>query len=234
MKKPFQFKQFAVQQEKSAMKIGTDGVLLGAWAAIETAETILDIGTGTGVIALMCAQRNPNATITAIEIDRAAAEEASLNFKNSPWANRLSVHHTSLQNFNSQIQFNHIICNPPFFESNEQLSGSRQMARQHNQLNLEELASTGAGLLHPQGQFSIVYPFSQKQEIIESFKKEGLHLQKMTEVHGRLGIPPKRILTTFGFKNTSPQIDQLFIELNERHQYSADYIALTKAFYLKM
>ena len=150
--KPFIFKQFKIQQDNTAMKVGTDGVLLGAWADSENATNILDIGTGTGLIALMLAQRNLKANITAIEIDEQASLQASENFNNSPWEIRLSIKNLKLQDFVVEEKFDLIVSNPPFFNNTFQANSSeRNIARQTETLSFNELLKNTASLLSENG-----------------------------------------------------------------------------------
>ncbi len=234
----FRFKQFSIQQEYAAMKIGTDGVLLGAWANIHNAKTILDIGTGTGVIALMCAQRNPTATISSVEMDALAVKDAQVNFNNSLWKKRIHLIHGEVQQFASNPihfhQFDHIICNPPFFKVNRQLSNNRKMARQHASLSPADLSMSCKKLLHPSGKVSIIYPSDGLNDIIAQFKDQNLFVHRRIMVHGRHGIAAKRGLIEFGQHPANVREEQLIIEKDKRHDYTKEYIDLTKDFYLNM
>jgi tRNA1Val (adenine37-N6)-methyltransferase len=142
----FKFKEFYITQEKSAMKVGTDGVLIGCWGSCEAANTILDIGCGSGLITLMLAQRNLNSNVIGIEIDKIASQEAQLNISNSDWEERIGIKHSSLQQFTTQLKFDLIVSNPPFFPKNKSLK-SRDIARHTNTLSFEELIDNATNLL---------------------------------------------------------------------------------------
>ena len=146
----FKFKEFSIIQEKSAMKVGTDGVLLGCWVSSEKVNNILDIGCGTGLITLMLGQRNLDSNITGIEIDKRAIQEAQLNISNSDWNQRIEIKHTSLQQFNPQLKFDLIVSNPPFFPQNKSQK-SRDIARHTNTLSFEELIDNANNLLEKKG-----------------------------------------------------------------------------------
>lgn len=153
----FRFKQFVVHQSNAAMKVGTDGCLLGALA--EGGEHILDIGTGTGVVALMMAQRNPAATVDAVEIDDHAVIDASANFAQSPFAGRLSLHHSSLQAFTADKQYDSIVCNPPYYDASlTNPDESRTTARHTEALSFTELCNKVFKLLAPYGAFTVILP----------------------------------------------------------------------------
>lgn len=230
----FQFKRFTVFHDRCAMKVGTDGVLLGAWTDVSTSQRILDIGTGTGLIALMLAQRNATAQITAIDIDEAAVEQAKENIASSPWKNRIEVTQQDVCCFSSNRLFDTIVSNPPYF--NQSLKGpdsQRNTARHTDSLDSSQLLEKVAEILHPEGRFSIIIPSDQTDEIIRIAATYGLHPSRQTDVITRPGLPPKRALLAFQKTKGICHKNELVIEL-ERHVYSEDYIALTRDFYLKM
>ncbi len=236
MSKPFHFKQFDILQERSAMKIGTDGVLLGAWANIEDASTILDIGTGTGVIAIMAAQRQQTANITAIEIDQAAFEEATTNASHSPWSDRITVVHSSLQDFDAHHSFDHVICNPPFFVESQLTNPNkpRSFARQDIALPLSVLIQKSKQQIKANGAISLVYPFDRFDQLRESFISQGFCLTRKMVTYGRPGIPPKRVFSEWKLTEEVIQFQELIIEEFGRHKYSEAFKYLTKDFYLNM
>lgn len=237
MSKPFRFKQFTINQDRCAMKIGTDGVLLGAWTSIETNPfSILDIGAGTGIIALMLAQRTFTETIEAIEIDEDAYEQCVENFETSPWADRLFCYHAGLDELVDEIdeQYDLIVSNPPFF-SEEVSSGNeaRDKARQNASLPFNELLNGVSKLLSKEGVFSTIIPFKEEESFLTMAKSVGLFPKRITRVKGNLRSERKRSLLEFYRSETKIEIDELVIE-NGRHQYTQDYVNLTKDFYLKM
>lgn len=235
--KPFVFKQFAVQQDRCAMKIGTDGVLLGAWTPIDdSVSSILDIGTGTGVIALMAAQRSVAEVIDALEIDDDAYEQAVENFEASSWGDRLFCYHASFQEFVSEIdeQYDLLISNPPFYvEDYKTLDAKRDMARFEDALPFEHLLIGGARLLSDQGQFSLIVPYKEEERVIAIAAQVELFPHKITRVKGTLTSEIKRSLLLLKRNQENIQIDELIIE-NSRHQYTEEYTKLVQDFYLKM
>jgi tRNA1Val (adenine37-N6)-methyltransferase len=237
MRKPFKFKQFTVYQDRCAMKIGTDGVLLGAWTGISNSpESILDIGAGTGLIGLMLAQRSHAETIDAIEINTEAFEQCVENFEASPWADRLFCYHASLDEFLDEVddKYDLIISNPPFY-SEEVSSGddARDLARQNSALPFKDLLKGAANLLSKKGIFAIIIPFKEEKEFINEAANIGLYPMRLLRVKGHPESEVKRSLLELHLKKTSVSPGELTIE-KERHHYTQDYINLTKEFYLKM
>jgi len=237
MSQPFQFKQFSVAQDQCAMKIGTDGVLLGAWTSVKHhPSNILDIGTGTGVIALQMAQRSQAEAIDAIEIDDQAYEQCVFNFENSPWGDRLFCYHASIQEFISEIddQYDLIISNPPFYsEDYKTQSTARNTARFMDALPLEHLAISAAHLLSENGIFSVILPAKEEVRFTALASENGLFPQQICHVRGTENSPIKRVLLAFSFSKKEPVRETLTIE-TERHVYTPAYIALTEDFYLNM
>ena len=237
MKKPFKFKQFTVNQDRCAMKIGTDGVLLGAWASIsDLPESILDIGAGTGIIALMLAQRSNADTIDAIEIDADAFEQCVENFEASPWADRLFCYHASLGEFLDEVddKYDLIISNPPFYsEDVPSGDGARDLARQNSSLPFRFLLKGVIKLLSKNGIFTIIIPFKEEKEVLKEAENIGLYPGRLLRVKGHLESEVKRSLIEFHLKKTPVMKSELTLE-KARHQYTEDYINLTKDFYLKM
>jgi len=228
----FNFKKFSVIQEKSAMKVGTDGVLLGAWIFCEKANNILDVGCGTGLIALMLAQRNLNSNITGIEIDKTASQEAELNVRNSDWKQRISIQHTSLQQFKPQIKFDLILSNPPFFPQNNSKK-SRDIARRTNSLSFEELIQNAVDILEEKGIFSVIIPKEYEVYFCNIAISYNLYCNRICNVKGNEIVVTKRVMLEFSFVKAKVTIECLTIEI-ARHQYTDAYIQLCKDFYLKM
>ena len=228
----FRFKQFAVEQEDVAMKVGTDGVLLGAWADCEGAERILDIGTGTGVIALQMAQRNNHAQIRAVEIDEAAAKRARANFNLSPWAERLTVEQSAVQEFEPSEKFDLIVSNPPYFvDSLLPPDAKRSTARHTHDLTFEELDKVVAHLLADSGKFALILPIAEFEKYLALTQ---LHLVRRCDVCPVEGGAVKRIMGEFAKQPTSQlKLEVIAIEKGRRGDYTDDYRALTKDFYLK-
>ncbi len=237
MSKPFRFKAFIVQQDQTAMKVGTDGVLLGAWTGIaHEPDSILDIGTGTGLIALMLAQRSSAGLIDAVEIEQDAFEQAVQNFENSPWPDRLYCYHASFIDFveemKDEMKYDLILSNPPFFQEG-QTSGDlrRDIARYRASMNFPELLSGSSRLLAEYGRISLILPFSLEQEVLELALEQSLFPQRITRVKGTPDSPVKRVLLELGRRRNAPLVDQLILETS-RHQYTEECRHLLKDFYL--
>lgn len=234
----FQFKQFSVEQDRCAMKIGTDGVLLGAWSPItENVFSVLDVGAGTGIIALMLAQRTNAEQIDALEIDEEAYEQAVENFENSPWSDRLFCFHAGLDEFieEPEDEYDLIISNPPFYtEDYKSENGQRDLARFADAMPFEDLVEAADLLLSENGIFSVIIPYKEEEKFIALAKDFDLFPIKITRVKGTPTTEIKRSLLAFSrnIKENFP-VDELVIETS-RHIYTEEYIALTKDFYLKM
>lgn len=237
----FQFKQFNIHQDKCAMKVGTDGVLLGAWTPINNQPfSVLDIGAGTGLIALMLAQRTNAGLIDALEVEDNAYEQAVENFENSPWGDRLFCYHAGLDEFTDEMQdeekYDLIVSNPPFY-SEDYTSGNteRDKARFSFAMPFEELVESASLLLNREyGVFAVVIPYKEEENFIKIAQGFSLHPYKVTRVKGAPETEIKRSLIAFQFQKPDTIIeDELVIE-TARHQYTPEYTALTKDFYLKM
>ncbi|MDO5523707.1 MAG: methyltransferase [Bacteroidia bacterium] len=233
--KYFKFKQFTVFHDKCAMKVGTDGVLLGAWADFENRRSILDVGTGSGLIALMAAQRNNMAEITALEIDPEAASQAKENVENSRFKHRISVLPLSFEDFVSSAtdKFDLIVSNPPFFV-NALLSPDikRTGARHADSLSVAELFGLSKKLVSETGKLSLIYPFPERENIMSVAEKEGFYLARETAVFSTPASPAKRVLLEFSPKMPENICrNKLIIESN-RHIYTPEFGQLVKDFYL--
>ncbi|MEM8510330.1 MAG: methyltransferase [Bacteroidota bacterium] len=233
----FHFKQFTIQQDNCAMKVGTDGVLLGAWTSLNCSpDTILDVGSGTGLIALMLAQRATASVIDAIEIDTDAFEQCVANFEASPWADRLFCYHAGFQEFYEEIEesYDLIVSNPPFFiEDVSSGQISRDRARQNQSLPYPSLFEGIKTLLAPKGELSMIIPYSAELAVLDLAATQGLYPSRITRVKGNPIASFKRSLLQLSRNKIAVTSRELVIEL-ERHVYSKEYIQLTKDFYLKM
>jgi len=219
------------------MKIGTDAVLLGAWANIEhNPKSVLDIGSGTGVIALMLAQRSSAQLIDVIEIDDDAYEQCVDNFENSTWSDRLFCYHASLQEFvdEAEDKYDLIISNPPFYSSDYKSNNNqRNLARFEDSLPFDHLIESASKLLSDDGKFAVILPFQEEEKLIALASEVNLLPNSVLRVKGNPNTELKRSLLEFSFRKKEIKIDKLIIETS-RHQYTKEYINLTKDFYLKM
>lgn len=238
----FTFKQFTIHQDRCAMKVGTDGVLLGAWARVEHCKHILDAGTGTGLVALMAAQRS-EAHIIAIDLDVSAVAQATENASASPWKERIEVveadmrelSHTQLDTLEDNLQlFDAILCNPPFFENSLKCpDAARTMARHTDTLTFDELARSAARMLTPEGELSVIIPYDRATDMTVSAACYGLFASRQTIIVPVEGGKPKRILMAFS-KQGEPHTPQTLHIRDAQRNYTEEYIELVKDFYLKM
>jgi len=220
------------------MKVGTDGVLLGAWCSLESLpKTILDIGTGTGIISLMLAQRSSAITIDGLEVDPSAYMQTVDNFENSDWSDRLYCYNASFQKFaddTNKETYDLIVSNPPFYtEDYITKNSSRNKARFTSSLTFKELIGGISKILSKSGFFSTIIPFKEESTFICLAEQHSLHLNKICRVQGNKNSDIKRSLMTFSFNKVKISETNLIIE-NSRHKYTKEYEELTNNFYLKM
>ncbi|WP_372775809.1 tRNA1(Val) (adenine(37)-N6)-methyltransferase [Mangrovibacterium sp.] len=228
----FQFKQFRIVQQKAAMKVGIDGVLLGAWADVGSESRILDVGAGTGLLALMMAQRT-KAQVDAVEIDADAATEAQSNFDESPWANRLRVYRQSFQEYESECRYDHLISNPPFFdEAPQSPDQKRARARHADSLSLEELLEKSVGLLADCGKLSLVLPADKEERLRSIARSLDFYVTRFARVFPDETKKSHRILVELSRKNTVGWIESIYIRERATGVYTDQYRTLTKGFYL--
>lgn len=229
----FQFKQFALLQDKAAMKLGTDSVLLGCFTKVDGAEYILDIGTGTGILALMMAQKS-NAQIDAVEIDVEAFKQAEQNAKESPWHDRIRIHHSAIQNFSSTNKYDLIISNPPYYRNAKNMGiedEKRALARHDKDLPFEDLCKQAYRLMKDDALFWLILPQQEGLEFIQIAKQHNLLL------HYKINIKPKpekeinRLILAFG-KSNKTYIESTFIIYQSDGIATDEYVELTKDFYL--
>jgi tRNA1Val (adenine37-N6)-methyltransferase len=229
----FHFKQFSICQDTCALKVGTDGVLLGSWA--QGGKRILDIGTGTGLIALMMAQRFPDAVVDAVEIDADAAAQAMENVKASPFADRIYIHETAIQKFTPfppQGTFDSIVSNPPFFQQSLKApDAKRTLARHTDSLSFRDLIKSAVRLLAATGEFSVVIPFNMRTSLIDEAIIQGLSLSRSVAVKTVPHKAAKRYLLAFR-KEHSENIVEQEVVMTESGERSPWYQELTKDFYL--
>lgn len=231
----FQFKQFKIIQEKSAMKVGTDGALLGAWADVSGAKQILDIGTGTGLIALMLAQRS-DAEVWGVEIEKNAAEEAEFNVRNSPWNDRVFIENKPFQDFVKECKnsFDVIVSNPPFFSNSyKNEEKNKAIARHNHLLPFSELVRGAKHVLNEKGSLAIVLPNIPALEFIEIAKQSNLYLQRLTMVQPKSTKESNRFLLEFGLNPGVLKEDNLIIYTDSSSDFTDMYKELTRDFYLK-
>lgn len=235
--KPFHFRQFTIEQDQCSMKIGTDGVLLGAWADVDKAETILDIGTGSGVIAIMLAQRTTTAKIYGIEIDEDAGQQASKNMKSTTWQDRLFAINTSIQEFakNSHHTFDLIVSNPPFFTGGTFSSSQDKNSVRHTiKLPHGDLLHAVRSLLSDKGSFSTILPYIEGLRFKEMAATYGLYCHKITQVIPVRDKPVERLLLSFGREVKPVERTELVLKDSPTEDWTSEYKELTSDFYLNM
>lgn len=236
----FRFKQFVVHDDHCAMKVGTDGILLGAWADGDRPRHILDIGCGSGLIALMLAQRYPAAKIDAVDIDSGACHQAGENFCDSPWNERLRVSHADIRDFAANSDHIHryslIVSNPPWFQDSlKSGDAARDRARHADTLMSRELLRAVDTLLAVDGRFSVILPADLSPEFLLLASREGFHCHRACSVRPKADLTPKRCLMelrrTEHPKGLEPT--ELIVENDERHDYTQAFRELTREFYLR-
>jgi len=230
---PFKFKQFSIHHNNTGMKVGTDGVLLGAWISIREGN-ILDIGTGTGLIAIMLAQRSKKTLIDALEVEDEAYKQAKENIAACNWKNRISTHHIPVQNFKPTTKYDLIISNPPFFlASTKAPNEERNTARHTDSLSFDDLIASVIRLLNSDGIFSLILPINEAELFTDLATTQHLFLNKKCVIKPNPTKSAKRVLMEFSFSKTDIVSEELTIETATRHQYTKEYISLTQDFYLK-
>lgn len=233
----FHFKRFSLSNSRSAMKVGTDGVLLGAWAELHTERhdaAVLDVGCGTGVIALMLAQRYPNARIKCVDISDYAVAECGENIDNSPYANRVEVEAADFRTFADEQMYDLIVSNPPFFT--EQLHSpdeQRAAARHEDSLPLSMLINRCASLLAPDGRVALVLPAARDEEVMLEATLAGLTPSRRCRVFTREGKPTRRTLWELSRSSGMALIESQLIIHEADGKFTDEYIALVKDFYLE-
>ncbi len=227
--KPFRFQQFSIQQSKNVFRVGTDGVLLGALCSLSSPKNILEVGTGSGLISLMLAQRESSAEILAIDINSEAIELAGINFKNSPFSDRLKTKFQDFKDFESDEKFDLIVCNPPFFEENN--SAKDILARQQVELNFENLIEKSSQFLSSESVFSVIIPSFSADEFVNLALRCQLNLVRKINVFGIEGGSLKRNILEFSLASKDVEILDFTIEKSPRN-YSEQYLQLTKDFHV--
>lgn len=231
----FKFKMFTVFHDRCAMKVGTDGVLIGAWADTAGRCRVLDVGAGSGLVSLMVAQRNTDARIDALEIEAEACGQARENAGASPFGERITVYEGALQDFYRKKgagSYDLIVSNPPFFTSSlKPPATGRSMARHSDTLTAPELIGISAQLLTEKGLLAVIYPAEQLDELLKAGHGHGLHPRRICLVRAKPDAEPKRVLLEMCFGETACERSELVIEM-ARHVYSGEFRRLTDAFYL--
>lgn len=229
----FRFKEFLIQQDRCAFKVGTDGVMLGAYATVTGSKNILDIGTGTGLISLMLAQRSI-AEITAIEPDINSFCQAKENFQKSKWSNRIRIENTSLQEFSGNLQFDLIVTNPPYFVNSLKNPDERKASARHDiNLTTDEILKGVFRLLSEDGRFQIILPWVEGNLFIAEAAGYGLFCNSILKIRPLPSGEIRRMILGFSRKRTTVTEKFLTIEKGKRHEFTEEYINLTKDFYLK-
>ncbi len=231
----FRFKQFTIHQEQAAFRVTTDSVLLGAWAGFDGVQSVLDIGTGTGILALMAAQRS-NAGIVAVEPDHASFVQAGLNISGSPWPGRITLVNSTLQDYllRNTMMFDTLLTNPPFFNAALPNRDSRKAAARHSlTLTHAELLQAARMLLSPGGTLQLVLPVAGAKLFEGMASSAGLYCRRRLLIRPTPSLPPARVLMALSGNAGVCHDEELVIEKGGRHIYSEEYVSLTKEFYLK-
>jgi tRNA1Val (adenine37-N6)-methyltransferase len=231
----FHFKKFSVRHDRSGMKVGTDGALLGAWTDVRQATQILDIGTGTGVIALMLAQRaSESVTIDAVEIDDQAYVDAQENIAASPWHDRINLHHSAIQDFRTTTRFDLIVTNPPYFQKSfKPPTAQRITARHTQQLSFDEILLLAEKLLTPNGKLNLILPYTEGLQFIGMADHKGLHCTRKWIFRTRENKPVERFLLEFRW-DKKPMDEGELLLYSSAEEWSDGYKELMREFYLKI
>lgn len=209
----FRFKQFTIKQDRCAMKVSTDGTLLGAWTHYDGATRILDIGTGTGLLSLIAAQRNGSARIEAVELDPVAAAQARENVAECPWPQRIVVHQTDVRTWGTVSRFDLVLCNPPFYKGHTASNEARTaMAKHDGTLSLAELFRAIARLTLPEARISMIAPADRLVDLESAAAVEGFIPKRKCMVSYRIGKPPKRVLIELSREQTEAYWEELIVE----------------------
>jgi tRNA1Val (adenine37-N6)-methyltransferase len=230
----FDFKQFRVEHDRCAMKVGTDAVLLGAWVDVTKASRILDVGTGSGIIALMLAQRTPASTsIDALEPDDEACAQAQQNVQQSPWQNKITLHQKTLQQFHADTRYDLIVSNPPYF-SNSYLPSAinRKRARHSDTLSHMELVEQSLDLLHPYGRMAVILPYAEGEIFLARALTGKLFCNRKLAVFTRKEKKQERWIFELSFFHRETAEETLYIHENAGNHWSESYKQLTQDFYL--
>ncbi|MDQ0592640.1 tRNA1Val (adenine37-N6)-methyltransferase [Chryseobacterium ginsenosidimutans] len=227
--KPFKFKQFEIQQSENVFRVGTDGVLLGALANVSNASKVLEIGTGTGLISLMLAQRNSNAEFLGIDINDETVDLTQLNFESSPFKSRLKNILHDFKTFETEEKFDLVVSNPPYFEISH--SDKDKIARQTVELNFNQLISKSSKVLSKNGIFSVIIPIEAGNDFIKICKENKLFLTRKVNIKGIENSKIKRLILEFSLTERVLEKSEFIIEKSPR-QYSDQYLELTKEFHI--
>jgi tRNA1Val (adenine37-N6)-methyltransferase len=234
-KADFSFKQFSINQDKCAMKVGVEAVAFGAWCSVNSVSEALDIGSGTGILSLMLAQRNSELTVLGLEIDEHACAQANENFENSPFKERLSCIHGDFLNHGLTREFDLIISNPPFFkEGIRSSSGKRNLARFEDNLPLSKLVSGISSLLKPKGKCCFLLPIDRELELIDTAIKSGLYTERITKIQSTTKKPVSRVFVQFGLNAIKKCVNENLLIYADDNTYTAEFKKLTKNFYLNI
>ena len=227
--KPFRFQQFDIQQSSDVFRVGTDAVLLGILSNVHQAKKILEVGTGTGIISLMLAQRNSETNILAFDINSEAVDLSQTNFSNSPFSDRMKSQLQDFKIFETEETFDLVISNPPYFETNS--SDKDILARQRLELDFSDLIKKVSQLLSDEGLFSVIIPIDSEKQFTQIGRENQLFLQRKVIIKGIKTAEPKRVVLEYSLQQSEVKIENFIIEKSPR-VYSDEYLVLTKDFHL--
>jgi tRNA1Val (adenine37-N6)-methyltransferase len=228
---PFHFKHFVIHHDRCAMKVGTDGLLLGAWVNVGNHKSVIDIGAGSGLISMMLAQRSPNANVLGIEIDEQAHSQAQENVEKSIFNRQIQLIHNSILNADIPKGPHLVVTNPPFFIGGVKSDDvKRKTARHEDLLPLNSLLFKATSLIDYEGVFALIWPFDRRDELLKEAERVGLFLKRETVVFTAQHKHPSRVLAEFSLAAQTPDVDQIVIQ--ENGKYTEMYRQLLKDFYL--
>jgi len=228
----FKFKEFSIIDNNTPMKVGVDAVLLGSWIDVPDNISILDVGSGSGIIALMLAQRYSKSSITALEINESSYKDLKENINNTPWQNRIKVLNVDFNNWPCDKKYDLIISNPPFFEVANNMNDGRRVARQSASLSPSQLCNISKGLLNPNSSLVVIFPFLQRGEFIKAAFQNGFYIFQELKIKDNAASEFKRSILFFKNVKMLPFEQKELILKNEDGSFSKDFMKLTKHFYL--
>ena len=231
--RPFHFKHFSLFHHRSTMKVGTDAILLGRWVEVKPSDTVLDIGTGCGLLPLMLSQKGVS-RVDAVDIDKASVEEATVNFEASQWRDHLKAFHSDIVDFQTDKKYDLIVSNPPFFNRYSKCDSDRKSRARHNDAGLSyaKICSVAVRLMQLDGRFALVLPVNVMDAFLEEAEKAGLYLHKRMAIFPIEGKEPNRVNLELGLESLPEIQEESFVIRDANKRFTAHYKAFLKDYYL--